>query len=216
MTRIAIVDFGMGNIRSVYQALRHVAPDAQVEVCDQVAQVRAADRVVLPGQGAMPDCMRHLRESGLFEVVLESASSKPLLGVCIGEQMLCDRSEEGPTEGLGIIPGECIRFEPSLSDPTDGERLKIPHMGWNRVIQARHEGNVHALWDGVADASWFYFVHSYFVVPTDERAIAGQSEYGSYFTCAIARDNIFATQFHPEKSAAAGLRLYKNFVSWNP
>lgn len=216
MTRIAIVDYGMGNLRSVAQALHHADPDCEVRICQSAAEVRAADRVVLPGQGAMPDCMRTLETSGLHDVVLESARSKPLLGVCLGEQMLCEHSDEGPTDGLGVIPGSCRRFDEALADDAGGARLKVPHMGWNRVQQIEHGGARHALWDGIADQSWFYFVHSYYVTAENPADIAAQTDYGVLFTCAIARDNIFATQFHPEKSAAAGLRLYRNFVRWSP
>jgi glutamine amidotransferase len=216
MTRIAIVDYGMGNLRSVAQALTHADPACEVRICSTDAQIRASDRVVLPGQGAMPDCMRTLHASGLLEAVLDSARTKPLLGVCLGEQMLCERSEEGPTDGLGLFPGECRRFDDATLSAGGQRRLKIPHMGWNRVHQVEHAGARHALWDGIDDASWFYFVHSYYVAPRQRADIAAQSEYGTLFTCAIARDNIFATQFHPEKSAAAGLRLYSNFVRWNP
>ena len=216
MKLIAIVDYGMGNLRSVAQALRRVAPSERVEIVSQADTLRAADRMVLPGQGAMPDCMRTLTASGLLEAVMEHARNKPMLGVCLGEQMLCDRSEEGPTQGLGLISGCCVRFP---SPATSGEtqlRLKVPHMGWNRVRQKRHGDGKHPLWAGIPDDSWFYFVHSYYVEARDSVHEAGHTEYGSVFTSAIARDNIFATQFHPEKSAAAGLRLYTNFISWNP
>jgi imidazole glycerol-phosphate synthase subunit HisH len=211
MTSIVVVDYGMGNLRSVAKALEHVAPEARVTISGREADLRAADRVVLPGQGAMPDCMRHLDESGLRAAVLDAARSKPLLGVCIGEQMLFDRSEEGDTPGLGILPGHVQRF-PEAMTGADGARLKVPHMGWNTVSQAVD----HPLWAGVPDGAYFYFVHSYFVVPGETSDIAGTSEYGLGFTCAVARDNIFATQFHPEKSAANGLRLYRNFIDWRP
>jgi glutamine amidotransferase len=160
----------------------------------------------------MPDCMRYLRESGLEDAVRAAAASKPLLAVCIGEQMLFEHSEEGGTAGLGLFPGEVVRFRDAAMRSAEGVRLKVPHMGWNRVRQAHS----HALWRGVADESWFYFVHSYYVVPQDGALSAGTSDYGGTFTCAVARDNIFATQFHPEKSAAAGLRIYENFSRWAP
>ncbi|TAL53775.1 imidazole glycerol phosphate synthase subunit HisH [Pandoraea sp.] len=211
--KIAIVDYGMGNIRSVYQALRAAAPQADVHVSADAGRILAADRVVLPGQGAMPDCMRSLRESGLRDAVLEVARrGSPLLGVCVGEQMLFDASEEGDTPGLGLLPGKVVRFrlEGRLQD--DGSRFKVPQMGWNRVHQRRS----HALWQGIADNSYFYFVHSYYVQPANEADIVGETEYGVRFTCAVANANIFATQFHPEKSAEAGLTLYRNFVHWNP
>jgi glutamine amidotransferase len=211
-TVIAVVDYGMGNLRSVAKAIEHVAPKVTVRVTSDPTVVAAADRVVFPGQGAMPDCMRYLRESGLEEAVREAAASKPLLAVCIGEQMLFDRSEEGATPGLGLFPGEVIRFRDDAMQAAGGSRLKVPHMGWNRVTQTLG----HPLWEGVADDSWFYFVHSYYVVPRDDALTAGSSDYGGRFTCAVARDNIFATQFHPEKSAAAGLRIYENFCRWAP
>lgn len=216
MTRIAIIDYGMGNLRSVAQALHHADPDCDVRVCQSESEIRAADRVVLPGQGAMPDCMRTLESAGLREIVVETARTKPLLGVCLGEQMLCERSDEGPTDGLGLIPGECRRFDDAVLEAGAGARLKVPHMGWNRVHQVEHGEHRHPLWAGIPDASWFYFVHSYYVTTRQASDVAAQSEYGTLFTCAIARDNIFATQFHPEKSAAAGLALYRNFVRWSP
>jgi imidazole glycerol-phosphate synthase subunit HisH len=209
---IAVVDYGMGNLRSVAKALEHVAPDASVRITADAAVVRAAERVVFPGQGAMPDCMRYLRESGLEDAVREAAASKPLLAVCIGEQMLFERSEEGDTPGLGLFAGEVIRFPEDAMRAPDGARLKVPHMGWNRV----HQDRAHPLWQGVPDDAWFYFVHSYYVVPREHGLTAGSSDYGGRFTCAVARDNIFATQFHPEKSAAAGLRIYQNFSRWAP
>jgi glutamine amidotransferase len=212
MTTIVVVDYGMGNLRSVAKALEHVAPKARVRVSGDAAEIRAADRVVFPGQGAMPDCMRHLDEAGLREVVLEAARTKPLFGVCIGEQMLFDSSEEGDTPGLGVLPGRVVRFPAGRMVAADGARLKVPHMGWNRVAQDR----AHALWAGVPDGAYFYFVHSYYAEPADPALAAGSAEYGLRFTCVVARDNIFATQFHPEKSAAHGLRLYANFVDWRP
>ena len=209
---IAIVDYGMGNLRSVAQALRKAAPDAEVAVVADAAALRAADRVVLPGQGAMPDCMASLHASGLADAVLEAGRSKPLLGVCVGEQMLFDRSDEGPTRGLGLLPGGVRRFELDGRTQDDGSRFKVPQMGWNRVRQVQP----HPLWAGIADDAFFYFVHSYYAVPADAADVAGETVYGAPFTCAVAHANIFATQFHPEKSAEAGLRLYRNFVGWRP
>ncbi len=217
MGSIAIVDYGMGNLRSVAKAVEHVAPKHAVRITSDAREIAAADRVVFPGQGAMPDCMQYLRDAGLQEVVQRAAATKPLLAVCIGEQMLFQRSEEArapaaDTPGLGIFGGSVVRFrEAELALPAGG-RLKVPHMGWNRVRQARP----HPLWEGIADQSWFYFVHSFYVAPADPAVIVGESNYGRIFTCVVARDNIFATQFHPEKSAAAGLRIYENFTRWNP
>jgi len=202
----------MGNLRSVAKALEHVAPSTAVRISSDPVEIRAAERIVFPGQGAMPDCMRYLRESGLEEAVRVAAATKPVLAVCIGEQMLFDRSEEGDTAGLGLFAGEVVRFRDEDMREPDGRRLKVPHMGWNRVRQTLK----HRLWEGIADGSWFYFVHSYYVVPRDASLVAGTSDYGHSFTCVVARDNIFATQFHPEKSAAAGLKLYENFTRWNP
>ena len=214
MKTVAVVDYGMGNLRSVAQAVMHVARGTgfEVIVTARPQEVRDADRVVLPGQGAMPDCMRELRDSGLQEPVLEAAASKPLFGVCVGMQMLLDRSQEGPTDGLGLIHGEVLKFELAGRMQPDGSRYKVPQMGWNQVWQTQP----HRLWEGVADGSYFYFVHSYYVRPSDARHSAGEADYGTRFTAALARDNIFATQFHPEKSADQGLALYRNFLQWNP
>jgi len=207
---IAIADFGMGNLRSVAQALARVAPQEETRITADPDVLDAAQRVVLPGQGAMPDCMHNLRASGLEAALRRALARCPVLAVCIGEQMLFDGSEEGGAAGLGLLPGRVVRFAESWD--ADGRRRKIPHMGWNRVRQARS----HPLWQGIADDSYFYFVHSYHVVPGRSDLIAGQADYGGFFTCAVAQDNIFAVQFHPEKSAAAGLRIYENFVCWNP
>ena len=216
VNRVAVVDYGMGNLRSVTQAVIHAASSvdhAEVTVTNDPQVVRDAHRVVLPGQGAMPDCMRELRESGLLDAVLEAAASKPLFGVCVGMQMLLDHSAEGDTPGLGLIPGEVIKFDLAGQSQADGTRYKVPQMGWNQVWQ---DAPAHALWQGIADGSWYYFVHSFYVVPNRREDIAGSTEYGDWFTSAVTRDNIFATQFHPEKSAEYGLKLYQNFVSWQP
>ncbi len=212
MNKIVVVDYGMGNLRSVAQALRAVAPDANIMISGEVADIDSADRIVLPGQGAMRDCMRSLRESGVQESLLRASKTKPMMGVCVGEQMLFDRSEEADTPGLGLLPGKVVRFQLDGRLQADGSRFKVPQMGWNRVQQVRS----HPLWDGIADDSYFYFVHSYFAVPEMEADTIGRTDYGAPFCCAVARDNIVATQFHPEKSAIAGLTLYKNFVHWNP
>lgn len=215
MTRtVAVVDYGMGNLRSVSQAVLHVARDSGVDVIvtSEPADVLGAERVVLPGQGAMPDCMRELRESGLLDAVLHAAARKPLMGVCVGMQMLLGRSEEGPTEGLGLIGGDVVRFRLDGRLQPDGSRCKVPQMGWNRVVQT----GAHPMWSGVPDEAYFYFVHSFHARPSDPRHSVGETDYGSRFTSALARDNIFATQFHPEKSARHGLALYRNFLHWNP
>ncbi|MBE2261003.1 MAG: imidazole glycerol phosphate synthase subunit HisH [Candidatus Accumulibacter sp.] len=209
---IVVVDYGMGNLRSVWQALVHVAADRQVIVSSDPAAVLAAERVVFPGQGAMPDCMRELQARGLREAVLEAARNKPFLGICIGQQMLFDHSEEGDVAGLGVIQGVVRRFPPSRMVDAAGKRLKVPHMGWNEVRQAKP----HALWKGIADGARFYFVHSYFVDPLADDCVVGTTAYGLPFTSAVARDNIFAIQCHPEKSAVDGLALLANFVAWKP
>ena len=217
MPTVAVVDYGMGNLRSVSQAVAHVAAGSGVNVVvtQSPAVVMAADRVVLPGQGAMRDCMRELHASGLKDAVLHAAAHKPLLGVCVGMQMLLDHSDEQDTPGLGLIAGRVHRFELQGRLQPDGSRYKVPQMGWNRVSQQQYP-QTHALWAGVRDNSWFYFVHSYYAAPQDAQHSAGTSDYGGRFTCALARDNIFATQFHPEKSADQGLALYRNFLHWKP
>jgi imidazole glycerol-phosphate synthase subunit HisH len=230
---VAVIDYGMGNLFSVSQAVRVAAAGTgyEVLVTSRPEDVRAAQRIVLPGQGAMPDCMRELRESGLQESVLEAAAQKPLFGVCVGMQMLLDHSAEGRketsgdgseisamarqtqgTKGLGLIHGLVIKFDLAGQIQADGSRYKVPQMGWNQVIQAQ----AHPLWKDVPDGSYFYFVHSFYAQPSDKRHSVGETDYGNRFSSAIARDNIFATQFHPEKSAAHGLSLYKNFLTWNP
>ncbi|MCY7317526.1 MAG: imidazole glycerol phosphate synthase subunit HisH [Ramlibacter sp.] len=213
MKTVAVVDYGMGNLRSVSQAVQHVAQGSgfDVVVTADPQVVRDADRLVLPGQGAMRDCMRELRESGLLQALLQAAASKPLFGVCVGMQMLLDRSEEGPTESLGLIHGEVLKFDLAGRLQPDGSRFKVPQMGWNQVWQKPHP-----IWEGVADGSYFYFVHSFYARTSDARHSIGEADYGARFTAAIARDNIFATQFHPEKSADHGLALYRNFLHWNP
>lgn len=210
--RVAVVDYGMGNLHSVSKAVEHVAPEARVEVTSDPACVADADRVVFPGQGAMPECMREMDARGLRPAVLAAARSRPFLGICIGLQMLFERSDEGGVAGLGLLPGTVRRFpESGMVDPS-GRKLKVPHMGWNEVRQARP----HPLWSGIEDRSRFYFVHSYFPQTEEGAWVGGTTEYGVPFTCAVARDNIFAVQFHPEKSNTAGLRLLANFLNWNP
>ncbi|HMK14554.1 MAG TPA: imidazole glycerol phosphate synthase subunit HisH [Burkholderiales bacterium] len=211
MIDIAVVDYGMGNLRSVAKALEHVAPNTKISVTDSAQQIREAKRVVFPGQGAMPDCMREMDARGLRKPVLEAAATKPFLGICIGLQMLFEWSEEGGVEGLGVLHGKVLRFPKDAMVNGKGAKLKVPHMGWNQVEQK----GTHALWAGISPGSRFYFVHSYFVEARDEQQVAGVSRYPFAFTCAVACDNIFAVQFHPEKSQTAGLRLLANFVNWN-
>ena len=208
---IAVVDYGMGNLRSVAKALEHVAPQLKVVVTDDADAVRRAARVVFPGQGAMPDCMREMDARGLRPAVLEAARDKPFLGICIGLQMLFEGSEEGDVAGLGLLRGRVRRFADAMVG-ADGMRLKVPHIGWNRVRQTL----THPLWNAITDGSRFYFVHSYYVEPAAAALIAGTSDYPHRFTCAVARDNVFAVQFHPEKSDAAGLQLLTNFSRWQP
>lgn len=233
---IAVVDYGMGNLHSVAKALEHVATGRTVVVTSDPAVIAKADRVVFPGQGAAPDCMRAIDAHGLREAIHAAAESKPFLGICMGLQVLFTHSAEGsaaptppsvvapqgglspalgrPSGGtscLGLFDGEVQRFGTDLRNAA-GERLKVPHMGWNNVRQVA----AHPLWDGIADGERFYFVHSYFVVPQDHSIVVGEADYPAPFTCAVARDNRFAVQFHPEKSATAGLRLLQNFVVWQP
>jgi glutamine amidotransferase len=222
---VAIVDYGMGNLRSVSQAVQHVAAgsNTQVVVTSDPAVVKTAERVVLPGQGAMRDCMRELQRTGLREAVLQAAATKPLMGVCVGMQMLLDHSEEQDTPGLGLIPGRVKRFRLEGLRQGDGSRYKVPQMGWNQAWQTGEaDGRAdatwprHPMWDGVPDGAWFYFVHSYWADPAQAEHTAAHTDYGVRLSCAVARDNIFATQFHPEKSADHGLQLYRNFLHWNP
>ena len=211
MVNVSIVDYGMGNLRSVEQALRSVAPEAEIVVTEDARVIAQADRVVFPGQGAMPDCMRELDGRGLRAAVLEAARSKPFLGICIGLQMLFEHSAEGDVAGLGLLRGEVLRFAANMHD-AQGNKLKVPHMGWNQV----HHAHDHPLWNGIDQDARFYFVHSYYVKPQDTDLIQATSDYPQPFVCAVARDNLFGVQFHPEKSHAAGLKLLQNFVQWNP
>lgn len=210
MVDVAIVDYGMGNLRSVYQAVRKVAPLLDVRVTDDAKIIASAQRVIFPGQGAMPDCMRELDARGLRQAVLDAARHKPFLGICIGLQMLFEHSAEGNVPGLGVLSGEVLRFDAKLKD-AQGNKLKVPHMGWNQV---KHKD--HPLWSGIAQEARFYFVHSYYVQPREMSGVQATTDYPQPFVCAVARDNLFAVQFHPEKSAAAGLQLLQNFINWNP
>ncbi|MEK7772444.1 MAG: imidazole glycerol phosphate synthase subunit HisH [Pseudomonadota bacterium] len=212
MTDIAIVDYGMGNLRSVQKAFEHVAPAASIIVTSDPDVVRKAKRVVVPGQGAMRNCMHELETRGLREAVMEAAAHKPFLGICIGLQMLFEESEEGHVKGLNILSGKVVHFPAAAMATADGQKLKVPHMGWNQVYQTIK----HPLWEGIAEDARFYFVHSYYVETTDSASIAARSNYPFPFTCAVAKDNIFAVQFHPEKSQWAGLTLLSNFARWTP
>ncbi len=209
---IAVVDYGMGNLRSVKQALSKVAPNTEIVVTDDAQQIAQANRVVFPGQGAMPDCMRELDARGLRHAVLDAAHSKPFLGICIGLQMLFEHSAEGDVAGLGLLRGDVARFASPLQD-AQGNKLKVPHMGWNQV---KHVMPAHPIWNGIEQDARFYFVHSYYVRPKDNTLVQASSDYPQPFVCAVAKDNLFAVQFHPEKSAVAGLKLLQNFINWNP
>jgi glutamine amidotransferase len=212
MSDIVVVDYGMGNLRSVAKALEHVAPESNVIVTGDPDVVRRAERVVFPGQGAMRDCMREMEALGLRSAIMTAAREKPFLGICIGLQMLFEHSEEGDTPGLALLPGKVRRFPPNEMTDGQGGKLKVPHMGWNEV----HQSVPHRLWHGIADGSRFYFVHSFFAEPARSDLVAGYSLYPFPFTCAAASRNIFAVQFHPEKSHEAGLRLLANFAAWQP
>ena len=224
LKKVAVVDYGMGNLRSVSQALVHVAKGTgfEVIVTAKVQDVLDADRVVLPGQGAMRDCMHELDASGLRQAVLHAAANKPLFGVCVGMQMLLEHSQEGQvgvgTPALGLFAGEVLKFDLAGRLQLDGSRFKVPQMGWNQVFQgsAQAPSMAHPLWQGIADGAYFYFVHSFYAKPSDARHTVGEADYGGRFTAALARDNIFATQFHHEKSAEQGLALYRNFLHWQP
>ena len=212
MSRIAVIDYGMGNLHSVAKALERAAPGHQIDVTNDPNRVADADRIVFPGQGAMPDCMRELDARGLRPALLKAAQTKPFLGLCIGLQMLFDHSDEGDVPGLSILPGRVVRFPKTGMVDETGNKLKVPHMGWNQVSQSGD----HLLWRGIADGARFYFVHSYYAVASNPGHVAGRSRYPNDFTCAVARDNLFAVQFHPEKSQAAGLKLLANFATWQP
>jgi glutamine amidotransferase len=212
---VAVVDYGMGNLRSVAQAVIHAAQglNIDVKITANPQDVRDASRVVLPGQGAMPDCMHELQQSGLMEAVLEAAAKKPLFGVCVGMQMLLDHSAEGDTPGLGLIGGNVIKFDLAGHLQADGSRFKVPQMGWNQVL---FQNSHHPVWGHIPSGSYFYFVHSFYAKPHQVAHVAAETDYGGLFACAIARDNLFATQFHPEKSSDQGLALYRNFLNWQP
>ena len=214
MQKLVVVDYGMGNLRSVARAFEFASQEwalpTKVEISGDPNTLRSADKVVFPGQGAMRDCMQHLRESGLEDAVRQSAASKPFFGVCVGMQMLFDHSEEGDTPGLGIFAGQVRRFRPS------DIAIKVPHMGWNEVVFNEANAEARAMFAEVASGQRFYYVHSYFCAPAESAIVAATTDYDGSFTAAIGRDNIFATQFHPEKSHHAGLTVYRNFLKTNP
>ena len=213
MTTIAIVDYGMGNLRSVAKAFSHVAPDQRVLITADAGEIANAERVVLPGQAAMPESMVALDASGLRGALLTASQTKPFFGVCLGLQMLFERTEEGATPALGYLPGHSVRFPKSHHDH-DGSTLKVPHMGWN-TVQIPQRARAHPCWAGINDDSAFYFAHSFYAVPAEAATVAGTANYPDPICVTAARGNIFAVQFHPEKSADAGLRVLKNFSTWN-
>lgn len=210
MSSVAVIDYGMGNLHSIAKALQHAAPEVDVQIVADAEAILQADRVVFPGVGAIRDCMQALNQNGLSTVIKKVAKTKPLLGICLGMQaLLTDSEENGYTQGLGIVSGHVVHFPEVLID-SNGFTLKIPHMGWNQVHQRPHP-----LWDGITQDSRFYFVHSYYAKPDDPSVVAATTDYPEAFACAVAQDNIFAVQFHPEKSQAVGLRLLNNFLHWD-
>lgn len=211
MSSIAVVDYGMGNLRSVAKALEHVAPNARIVVTSDAGEIAQADRVVFPGVGAMPDCMRELDARGLRQTLIDAAQTKPFLGICLGMQALFELSEEGDVAGLGVLPGKVRLFPREAMQDAQGQRLKVPHIGWNEV----HQAAPHPLWNGITNGARFYFVHSYYVEPGNPELVAGFTHYPFAFASAVAHENIFAVQFHPEKSQSAGLKLLANFAEWD-
>ena len=210
MSSVAVIDYGMGNLHSIAKALQHASPDVDVRVVSDKQAILAADRVVFPGVGAIRDCMHALQTTGLIDVIAQVAQTRPLLGVCLGMQAMLGHSEEnGGTDCLNLIPGDVVHFAKDLQD-AQGEKLKIPHMGWNKVHQVAHP-----LWQDIAQDSRFYFVHSYYARPDESDRVAATTEYPDAFACALAKDNVFAVQFHPEKSQTVGLQLLKNFLHWD-
>ena len=210
MSSVAVIDYGMGNLHSIAKALQHADSNVAVQITADVDAIKSADRVVFPGVGAIRDCMQALNESGLAGIIKEVSVSKPLLGICLGMQaLLTDNEEGGNTQCLDLIKGHVVRFADDLQD-ANGNRLKIPHMGWNQVYQ-----KAHPLWFNIPQNSRFYFVHSYYAVPDCVAESVATADYPKPFTCALAKNKIFAVQFHPEKSQSVGLQLLKNFLHWD-
>lgn len=211
MSSVAVIDYGMGNLHSIAKALQHAKPSESVQITSDAKNILAADRVVFPGVGAIRDCMQAIEHFGFTDVLNQVAANKPLLGICIGMEALLTESEEnGGTQCLGIVPGKVIHFADNLTD-SQGGILKVPHMGWNQVYQR----DFHPLWEDIPQDSRFYFVHSYYAKPDDPQHVAATSDYPASFACAVSHENIFATQFHPEKSQAVGLKLLENFLGWD-
>lgn len=213
---IAIIDYGMGNLKSVYQAISEVNSALQhkqeiIITADKV-KIDSADKIIFPGQGAMPDCMQEIEKLNLKQTIINAAKNKPFLGICLGFQMLFTHSQEGNVDGLNIFPGKVVRFDNNTAN--EAEKLKIPHMGWNNIYINQQNASAKILFDSIPDSTRYYFVHSYYVVPDDQNIIAATCNYGKDFACAIAKDNIFATQFHPEKSSASGLQIIENFLKF--
>lgn len=208
MMKTAIIDYGMGNLHSVLKSAQTAAQglNAEIFLTADPAAAASADRVIFPGQGAMPNCMKSLQDSGLGRVVADALANRPFFGICVGAQLLFENSEEGNTAGLGYFAGSVKKFR----QPENAPHLKIPHMGWNTVRQTAP----HPLFAGIENGAWFYFVHSYYFAPADPTAVLAASEYPAAFACAVGRDNVFATQFHPEKSHDNGIRLLRNFLQW--
>ncbi len=208
MRCVAVIDYGMGNLRSVSKALEAVADNhTQIIITADPAEIRAADHIVFPGVGAIRDCMAELKRLELDQIIIEMAKQKPFLGICLGMQALLTHSQENQgSDGLNIISGDVVYFDKAVE-----QGLKVPHMGWNEV----HQTYEHPLWQDIEQDTRFYFVHSFYVKPTDESKISGRSDYALPFAAALAQENLFAVQFHPEKSQHAGLQLLKNFINWD-